>query len=89
MTQWKPKIYAGRSPFWPITLAIVLAHIMITFLIINDVADPVVGTLAVVVTFAWLYAAERHERGGLPLSWRTTPLFSGNCPRSRIPLERA
>jgi hypothetical protein len=62
MTQWKPKIFAGRSPFWPITLAIVLADITTTFLIINDVADPIVGTFAVVATFAWLYAAELMGR---------------------------
>lgn len=57
MTRWIPKIRAWRRPLWPITVAIVVADIAIGILILNG-TDPVVGTVAVVVTVAWLYVAE-------------------------------
>lgn len=50
------RMYAWRRPLWPITLAIVVADLVIWFLLINDVTggDPTLGNVALVVTIVWL-----------------------------------
>ena len=53
MAGFTPKMYAWRRPLWPVTAIIVVAEVVIGLLIVNG-ADPVMGTVAVAITIAWL-----------------------------------
>ncbi|MCD4851963.1 hypothetical protein LN996_14175 [Arthrobacter sp. AK01] len=66
------RMYAWRRPLWPVTLAIVVADIVVWFLLINGVTggDPALGNVAFVVTIGWLVLGQsigpklRARRGG-------------------------
>jgi hypothetical protein len=54
MNSFTPKMYAWRWPLWPVTAALCLACLAIGIFIMNDGAEPAIGTVVVVVTIIWL-----------------------------------
>ncbi|SEJ81627.1 hypothetical protein SAMN04487917_11530 [Arthrobacter sp. yr096] len=54
------RMHAWRRPLWPVTLAIVVADLVVWFLLINGVTggDLTLGNFAFVVTIAWLVLGE-------------------------------